>query len=140
VTRSIDIDAWRYLRSSARVLTAMRVSCTIIAQPIARPATPIVPDKPTSAKLVNAPCPTEIVTIAPTSAISDTCRERAQRDVEQSECPQQEIRTDFETVQLTFSDRSRVSGRRTTGQLCRHDSGVVDYSCESVGRAETQNR
>jgi len=70
VTRSIAIDAWRYLRSSARFLTAMRVSCTIIAQPITRPVAPIVPDKPTSAKLINAPRPTEIVTIAPSSAIS----------------------------------------------------------------------
>jgi hypothetical protein len=70
VARSLAIDAWRSLRSSAKVLIAIRVSCTIIAHPIMRPVTPIVPAKPTSARLANAPCPREIVKMAPNSAIS----------------------------------------------------------------------
>jgi len=57
--------------SFARLSTARRVSFTIVAHPITKPATPTVPDdNPKRAMTMNGACKAEVVRTAPKSEIS----------------------------------------------------------------------
>ena len=59
------------IASFARLSTARRVSFTIVAHPITKPATPTVPDdNPKRAMTMNAACKAEVVRTAPKSEIS----------------------------------------------------------------------